>query len=191
MRPGPLARRFARARSGASAVEFAIIVPILLGLFMAAVELPRAFSTAKRLDLAASTMADLISGTNPPLDEVFAAAQAVATPYDIGAAGIVLTAAGVYLKDGAAVARVCSSAAQKDEARSVGSVIGPAPTGSTAGGRYVMAEVRMRYAALFRVFPTLANWAFSYTTVWPVREGRAYWGNAEVVLPGGQPCPPV
>ena len=191
MRPRHPVRRFARARSGASAVEFAIIVPILLGLFMAAVELPRAFSTAKRLDLAAGTMADLISGTNPGLDEVYAAARAVAAPYDIEAAGIVLTAAGVYLKDGAAVARVCSSAAQRDQARSVGSVIGPAPAGSAAGARYVMAEVRMRYAALFRVFPGIADWTFSYTTVWPVREGRAYWGYAEVVLPGGQPCPPV
>lgn len=191
MRPGPSIRHFGRACSGASAVEFAIIVPILLGLFMATVELPRAFSTAKRLDLASSTMADLISSANPSLDEVYAAAQAVAMPYDIQAAGIVLTAAGVYQKDGAAVARVCSSAAQKDEARAVGSVIGPAPKGTAAGARYVMAEVRMRYAALFRVFPTLSNWTFSYTTVWPVREGKAYWGNAEVVLPGGEPCPPV
>ncbi|WP_245930788.1 TadE/TadG family type IV pilus assembly protein [Methylobacterium radiodurans] len=191
MRREPVARRFARARSGASAVEFAIIVPVLLGLFMAAVELPRAFSVAKRLDLAASTMADLISGTNPAVGEVYAAARAVATPYDIEAAGIVLTAAGVYLTDGVAVARVCSSAAQKDQARTVGSVIGPAPTGSAAGTRYVMAEVKMRYAALFRVFPTLSNWTFSYTTLWPVREGKAYWGNPEVVLPGGQPCPPV
>ena len=183
--------RAAAAREGVSAVEFAFIAPVLLTMFMASVELPRAFSTGKRLQMGASTMADLISRNDfASLSDVYSAAQAVATPYNVSNAGIVLSAAGVYLQNGAFVAKVCSSAAQNDQARMPGSVIGPAPAGSASdGARFVMAEVKLRYAALFRLFPVLNGWTFSYTVSWPVREGKAVSGQREVVLPGGQPCP--
>ncbi|GJD54376.1 TadE/TadG family type IV pilus assembly protein [Methylobacterium dankookense] len=183
--------RAATAREGVSAIEFAFIAPVLLGLFMASVELPRAFATGKRLQLGAGAMADLISRNDfASLSDVYAAAQAVATPYDVADAGIVLTAGGVYLQRGVYVAKVCSSTARNDQARAAGSVIGPAPAGSASdGARFVMAEVKMRYAALFRLVPMLNDWTFSYTVSWPVREGKAVNGQREVVLPGGQACP--
>ncbi|GEP03008.1 TadE/TadG family type IV pilus assembly protein [Methylobacterium oxalidis] len=186
-----LLRRFGPARGGVTAVEFALIAPVLLLLFSATVDVPRAFSTGRRLAHGASTMADLISRNDfQSLDEVYAAAQAVATPFDVGDARIVLTSAGVYRVRDAYVAKVCSSAAQKDVPRKVSATIGPAPMGMRlSGARFVMAEVRMRYHAIFRYVPVLNGWDFSYTTVWPVREGKSVNGRDEVVLPGGQPCP--
>lgn len=179
------------ARDGVSAVEFALVAPVLLALFMASVELPRAYTTAKRLQMGAGTMADLISRNDfASLSEVYAAAQAVAVPYDVSDARIVLTAAGVYRQNGVYLAKVCSSAAKNNQPRVPGTVIGPAPPGSASdGARFVMAEVTMRYAALFRLFPVLNGWAFSYTVSWPIREGKAVNGQTEVVLPGGQACP--
>ena len=183
--------RLASAREGVSAVEFAFVAPVLLGLFIASVELPRAYATGRRLQMGASAMADLISRNDfASLSDVYAAAEAVATPYNVSGAGIVLTAAGVYLEGEAYVAKVCSSAARNDQARAPGSVIGPAPAGSASdGARFVMAEVTMRYAALFRLLPVLNDWTFSYTVSWPVREGKAVNGQHEVVLPGGRACP--
>lgn len=191
MRPGPRLARFTASRRGATAVEFALIAPCLLLIVMACVDLPRAIATGRRLSLAAGSMADLISrGDTTDLADVYAAAQAIATPYNVANASIVLTAAGVYPVGTGFVGRVCSSAAQNDQPRAAGSVIGPAPPGTGAlGARYVMAEVKMRYAAVFTVFPVLNGWVFTYTTVWPVREGKAVNGRAEVVLPGGHPCP--
>lgn len=183
--------RFTSARRGTTAVEFALIAPCLLLLFMATIDVPRAVATGRRLALSASTMADLISRNDTDnLSDVYAASGAVAAPYNVSAASIVLTAAGVYPSPGGFVARACSSAAQNGDARATGSVIGPAPPGTASpGARFVMVEVKMRYSAIFRVFPVLNGWAYSYTTVWPVREGKAVNGRDEVVLPGGKPCP--
>ncbi|MEA1830869.1 TadE/TadG family type IV pilus assembly protein [Methylobacterium durans] len=181
---------FAARRDGVSAVEFALIAPILILLFTATIDVPRAFSINRRLASGAGTMADLISRNDfQSLDEVYAAAQAVAEPYDVGAARIVLTAAGIYRTPEGFVAKVCSSAAQKDVPRQPGSTIGPAPLGMRIdGARYVMAEVKMQYRAVFRLVPVLNGWEFTATTLWPVREGKSVNGRDEVVLPGGRPC---
>ena len=184
-------RAFAAASGGTSATEFAFIAPILVALFMIAIELPRAITTGARLSSAADVMADLTaSGDSPDLADIFSAAQAVATPYDVSAAGIVLTAGGVYQVGDDFVARVCSSAQRNGQARAVGSTIGTAPAGlTTNGARFVMAEVTMRYAALFAVLPVINNWTYSYKVVWPVRDGKTYSGQPEVVLPNGRSCP--
>ena len=182
---------FSSSLSGASAIEFSFIAPILIALFMAAVELPRAITTGARLNSAADVMADLVAnGDSSNLNDIFSAAQAVATPFDVSGAGIVLTAGGIYQVGNDFVARVCSSAQQNGEARVVGSTIGPAPPGiTTNGARFVMAEVKMRYTALFAVLPVLNDWTFSYKVIWPVREGKTYNGQPEVVLPNGRSCP--
>ncbi|MFC6742604.1 TadE/TadG family type IV pilus assembly protein [Methylobacterium tardum] len=84
---------FTASRNGVSAVEFSLIAPILLLMFMASIELPRAYMIGKRLDNATATMADLISrGNYTDLSPVFAALEAIANPYDVSRASIVLTA---------------------------------------------------------------------------------------------------
>ncbi len=66
-------------------------------MFMASIELPRAYMIGKRLDNATATMADLISrGNYTDLSPVFAALEAIANPYDVSRASIVLTAGGTY-----------------------------------------------------------------------------------------------
>ena len=182
--------RFLRAEGGVSGVEFALVAPILLLLFMASIELPRALATAARVSLAATTMADLISRADvTDMADVYAAAQAVSSPYDVGQAGIVLTAGGIYLDGLTPVAKVCSSVARNDPPRAAGSTIGPAPPGTASpGDRLVMAEMRLSYTAVFTVFPILTHWTFVVRKTWPVRAGKAYLGREEVVLPGGKPC---
>jgi Flp pilus assembly protein TadG len=182
---------FTGSEEGASAVEFSLIAPILLLIFMASIELPRAYTIGKRLDNAAATMADLVSrGSYMDLAPVFAAAGAISNPYDVTSASIVLTAAGTYQNGSSTTTQVCSSAEYNGQARAAGSSLGPPPAGMTRkGDRFVMSEVTMRYRPVFSVFSSLAKWTFRSKRIWPVRGGEVYNGQSEVVLPGGKPCP--
>lgn len=182
---------FAADRAGVSAIEFSMVAPILLLTFMAVIEVPRAYMIAKRLDHATATMADLISrGSYIDLSPVFAAVNAIANPYDASGASIVLTAAGTYQSDATAKAQVCSSAESNGTARVVGSSLGPPPPGMTRNGdRFVLSEVTMTYRPVFPVFSFLARHTFRYSRTWPIRGGEVYFGQNEVVMPGGKPCP--
>lgn len=183
---------FARAEGGVSAIEFAFVAPILVLLFIATIEIPRAIATDNRLAQATIAMADLASKNDyADVNDVFAAAQVVAAPYSLAGTGIVLTAGGVYNVGNDVVARVCSSVQLGDKARIVGSDIGPPPAGTASkGDRFVMVETRLSYRPLFSFFPFLNNLTFTGKAAWPVRDGVATNGQAEVVLPGGKPCPP-
>jgi len=183
---------FGRAEGGVSAIEFAFIAPVLVILFIAAIEIPRAIATNNRLAQATIAMADLASKNDyADINDVFAAAQVVAAPYSLAGTGIVLTAGGVYQVGNDFVARVCSSVQSGDKARIVGSDIGPPPAGTASkGDRFVMAETRLSYRPLFSFFPVLNTLTFTGKAAWPVREGIATNGQAEVVLPSGKPCPP-
>lgn len=55
------ARRFAAANEGIAAVEFALIVPIMMLLFMGAVELSQAVTVDRRVSQVASTTSDLVA----------------------------------------------------------------------------------------------------------------------------------
>lgn len=183
---------FGRAEGGVSAIEFAFVAPVLVILFIATIEIPRTIATNNRLAQATIAMADLASKNDyADINDVFAAAQVVAAPYSLAGTSIVLTAGGVYKVGNDFVARVCSSVQRGDKARIVGSDIGPPPAGTASkGDRFVMAETRLSYRPLFSFFPVLNSLTFTGKAAWPVRDGIATNGQAEVVLPGGKPCPP-
>jgi Flp pilus assembly protein TadG len=175
--------------NGVSAVEFALVAPILILLLMGTVEFPRAYGISQGLEKAARTMADLISrGSLNSVDDVYAAGAAVTFPYDTSAAKVVLTAVGVYPKGQGLVARVCSTAARNDTPPAVDSEIGePIPSEAKAGARYVTAKVSFRYVPVFGIFPGLDTLTFTKTVSWPVR-GTGANTLAETVLPGGKAC---
>lgn len=56
-----VARRFAASRSGVGAVEFAIIAPLLLMLYITAFELTIGLGVAKRASRSAGSIADLVT----------------------------------------------------------------------------------------------------------------------------------
>lgn len=183
--------QFRQSQGGVSAVEFALITPLLFFLYMGSIEMPRVVTIGSHLAQSAEAMAVLISRDDlSDLGPVYAVAQAILSPYEVRGAGVVLTTGGVYQVGTAMVTKACSSAQQNDQARAVGSTLGPPPAGLEANGdRFVMAEIKMRYNAIFPILPTLNNWTFSYQKIWPIRGGKTYNGQPEVVLPGGKPCP--
>jgi len=63
-----VARRFAGDRRGLAAIEFAFIAPIMVFLFFAVVEGADAFTAARRVSLAANSLADLVAQETQILD---------------------------------------------------------------------------------------------------------------------------
>lgn len=78
-------RRFARARSGVSAVEFALILPLMILLYAGSVELSEALAVDRKVNRVASTVGDLVaqndSITQTQLNDIFAASSAIVEPY--------------------------------------------------------------------------------------------------------------
>jgi Flp pilus assembly protein TadG len=86
-------RRFARDRDGVSAVEFAIVLPFMLTLYLGGVELGEGLSIKFKTTLAARTVTDLasqyvsINGAN--MQNILGASSTVLSPYST--AGVIVT----------------------------------------------------------------------------------------------------
>jgi Flp pilus assembly protein TadG len=91
-RPLRAALRDAR---GVSAIEFALIAPVLLVLYVGAVEIGNALTIDRRVALVGSTAADLVAQkkttSNSELNDVGNAAKSILTPYSTSPLKIVLT----------------------------------------------------------------------------------------------------
>ena len=90
-----LLRRFARDRDGVSAVEFAIILPFMLTLYLGGVELGEGLSIKFKTTLAARTVTDLasqyvsIDGSN--MQAILGASSTVLSPYSTASMIVTLT----------------------------------------------------------------------------------------------------
>jgi Flp pilus assembly protein TadG len=86
-----------RDRRGVAAVEFALVLPVLLLFALGAVEASRFALLGLKLQHAAETIADLAS--RPPtlsaaeLDSLLASARPIVQPFDIGQDGVVTVSA--------------------------------------------------------------------------------------------------
>jgi Flp pilus assembly protein TadG len=78
--------RLLRAESGVAAVEFSLILPILVVLWIGGVELTGALSVDRRLNNLASSIGDLVARTKTityaQIDDIFDLAPAAMFPYD-------------------------------------------------------------------------------------------------------------
>jgi Flp pilus assembly protein TadG len=122
-------RRFARERDGVSAVEFALILPFMLTLYLGGSELGDGMAIQFKATLAARTVADLATQyTNIPdtttMNQIIAAASTVATPY--ATANMTVTVSELKL-NGSATGSVIWSASNSGNGRTVNSTF-PLPT---------------------------------------------------------------
>jgi Flp pilus assembly protein TadG len=96
---GALLHRFGSDRRGVGAIEFAIIVPVLLLLYLGAAETTIALSFAKRASRSAGTIADIVT-QKPTVDKNFLAtmpAVATATFAPFGTTGLTLKITGITI----------------------------------------------------------------------------------------------
>jgi Flp pilus assembly protein TadG len=77
--------KFARDRRGVSAVEFAMILPLMLTLYLGTVEVSQGISIDRKVTLTTRTVADLASQvsniTNVDMTNLMQASTSVMTPY--------------------------------------------------------------------------------------------------------------
>ncbi|PJI40850.1 MAG: hypothetical protein CTR54_15535 [Rhizobium sp.] len=76
-----------RERDGIGGVEFALLAPVLIVLYLCAFELMTGFSVSKKVSMAASTVADLVSRTDKvsttDLEGMIDVTNAVFPPYGV------------------------------------------------------------------------------------------------------------
>lgn len=102
-------RRFVRDRQGVGGVEFAILAPILISLYITCFELTMGLSVAKRATRAASTIADLVT-QQTSVNKAFLATmpdvtEAIFVPYRKEADAVSLKITGIAM-DANATAKV-------------------------------------------------------------------------------------
>ncbi|MBB2687153.1 pilus assembly protein [Rhizobium sophoriradicis] len=89
------ARRLIRERQGAGAIEFAILFPVLVMLYIGAFEITIGLSVSKRATRAAGSIADLVtqqqSVTKSTLAEMRSVATAIFVPYNSSSLSLKIT----------------------------------------------------------------------------------------------------
>ena len=191
--------RFRWDQRGIAAVEFAMIVPLMVTIYFGLTELVRAVDTSRKVTLYARTIADLsgrATNGSPKVEDMAAilnAANAILWPYPVTGLQVAVHAMGVENVSGTLIGGVCSSYPQN--ARPVRSINGSnglpltPPTNNYDGARYVLAEVTLSYAPI--IGSNLYSLAFGADGLKLKRQ--ISWAQrldkAEVVMPGGSKCP--
>jgi Flp pilus assembly pilin Flp len=82
----PLPSRLVREERGTSAVEFALILPVLIAIYLGGVEFSHTLTVNRKVTSAASAVGDLVAqGTilnEADIQNIFDAAQMILSPYD-------------------------------------------------------------------------------------------------------------
>jgi len=139
--PRRSARNFLRDCEGLAAIEFAFILPLMLVLFFGTVEFSQGVAVDRKVTIMARTLADLTSQntsvTTTQLNNFFAAATAVMTPYD--SAPVNSTLSELYVDPNSLQVRVQWSEGKAP--RSKGEIVA-IPAKLQVGGTYlIFAEV--------------------------------------------------
>jgi Flp pilus assembly protein TadG len=78
--------KLGRDRRGVSAVEFALVAPLMIAIYLSAVEISQGISIDRKVTLTTRTLADLASQVssikNSEMTNILAAGAAVMSPYD-------------------------------------------------------------------------------------------------------------
>ncbi len=139
-------RRFARDRKGVSAVEFAIILPFMLTLYLGSVELGDGLAIQFKTTVAARTVTDLasqyVSIDNANMTSILGAASTVVTPYS--ATNMVVTLSEITVQSNGS-GQVIWSDSLNGTARSVGSTVTMPTNLQTSGITLLYGEVTYPY----------------------------------------------
>jgi Flp pilus assembly protein TadG len=124
LRMSRLLRSFKSDRDGASAIEFAILAPLLITLYFGCVEITDGIATDRKVTLTAGALANLTSQSQTisadGMTNILNASAAIIKPYSVGN----LTATITCLKiDGAGIAKVKWSATLNGTARAENSTV--------------------------------------------------------------------
>jgi len=166
--------RLARDRRGVSAIEFAMIAPILILLYVGAVELGNGLTVYRRTSKVAATAADLATQvktvTKSDIADIEAASSSILTPYSTTPLKIVLSS---VVADDNNNGKVAWSCATSGSARGTGSSY-PVPTGLTEpGSSVIVAEVTYAYTGLLGLTGIFDPGSFNMTRTFYARPRKS------------------
>lgn len=143
-------RGFAAAKSGVAALEFALILPLLIGLYLGGFEVSEAFMINRKVTHTASALGDLVAQaeeiSDGEIDNILDAAAAIINPYPSNLVSMIVS--GVLIdNDGSAT--VVWSDARNATAHEAGAAI-TLPEGVTQPDTFVVvAQVEFAYTPTF------------------------------------------
>jgi Flp pilus assembly protein TadG len=144
------AHRLVRDRSGIAAVEFAMILPVMLVLLFGTVEFSSGVEVDRKVNLIAHTLSDLTSQSpttgisNTELGFFFSAGTSILQPYSSTPLNQVISELYVDPNTGKAYVQ-WSQGFQGGVGRAMGSVVSIPPTLAVAGTYLIFSEVNYLY----------------------------------------------
>jgi Flp pilus assembly protein TadG len=158
--------RLARDRRGSSAVEFAIIAPLMLGLYIGCVEISDGVAADRKVTLTAGALANLTSQVQtidtPGMSNIMNAATAIISPYSAGNLTTTVTCIKI---DATKNATVAWSATVGGTAKSKGSAIVVPTEIALASSSLVLAEVTYLYRPVTGYIPAWSHIAATGITL--------------------------
>jgi len=156
------AKRFRVAQEAVAAVEFALIMPLLLTLYLGSLELSQLITTDQRITNIAGTVGDLVSRSNgevtaASLTDYFTAATAIISPLPTTGLAQVVTEYSINASTSKATV-IWSQAYNGGTAKLAGTVynantVVPASMTTISKGSYVIAsEAKYPYTPLLGLF---------------------------------------
>jgi Flp pilus assembly protein TadG len=138
--------RFAGDERGVSAVEFAMLLPLMLTLYLGSVEISQGISADRKVTLTARTVADLVSQApsinNADMANSLNAAAAVMAPYPVSKVKLTVTSVTI---DGQGKATVAWSDALNGTARAKGSSVTVPTALNIPNSSLIWSEVQYSY----------------------------------------------
>jgi Flp pilus assembly protein TadG len=138
--------RLGQDRSAASAVEFAMLLPLMITLYLGAVEVSQAIGIDRKVTLTTRTVADLASQVssinNADMTNLLTASQAVIVPYDTSKLKVTVSAVSI---DSNGVAKVAWSDTLGGTKRAVGSAVTLPPALNVPDTQLIWSEVYYSY----------------------------------------------
>jgi Flp pilus assembly protein TadG len=158
--------KLAQATDGVAAVEFAMVLPVMVGMYLGCCEVSSGFSASKKVDATARALSDLTSQAAVPItqtqmNDIIAAATGVMQPFDGSTTR--LTISSIIMPTPAAgqpvVAFTDWSYVRGGTAMLCGDVTNSVPTGfRLAGHSVIKADVAYTYMPLMAgPFYTIGN----------------------------------
>jgi Flp pilus assembly protein TadG len=138
--------RFSGDRSGMSAVEFAMLLPLMVTLYLGSVEISQGISVNRKVTLTARALADLTSQptkiTNADMTNILNAAAAVMNPFPNGPLKATVTQISI---DATGKATVVWSDTLNGTARTAGQVISLPAALAVPNTSLIFGEVQYNY----------------------------------------------
>jgi Flp pilus assembly protein TadG len=150
--------RAMRNASGMVAVEFALIIPVMLTLYFGTLETTNAMTAARRVTNVAQSAADLTAQaaalSNSDVNDIFAASAAILAPFPTNVVKITISSVVANSSNANSTKVSWSKAYGGGSARATNSTV-TLPSGlTTAGSSVVMVEVAYTYTSPIASFIT-------------------------------------